>query len=236
MHPLLGGRCRRNIKLIEAATKAAIYFPPPFPRAYGYTPPGAHRRGEDEVFITGPSTQSIIHAKQRLHELVSTSFGGMPTASNIRQALGTKCYVKDVALSSDKIDCILLDRLDKVRRITESTGSCVIFPQLGTRRGRIRVQATEILHVERTVREVMALVSVFFLLQIRSFILSVLMGSPGRPVLHGLVVDRVARPGLGHGDAATVRRRCPHDAVGHLHQQRRRHQLREVDLPHLRVG
>ncbi|KAI9887202.1 MAG: hypothetical protein M1823_000950 [Watsoniomyces obsoletus] len=163
MHPLLGGRCRRNIKLIEAATGAAIYFPPPFPRAYGYTPPGAHRRGEDEVFITGPTTQSIIQAKQRLHELVSSLLGQMHFASNHHhQVMSTKCYVKDVALSSDKIDCILLDRLDKVRRITESTGSCVIFPPLGSRRGRIRVQGTEILHVERTVREVMALAGQFY--------------------------------------------------------------------------
>ena len=70
MHPLLGGRSRRNIKMIESATNAAIYFPPPFPRVYGFTPPGAQRRGEDEVFITGPTPQSIVQAKQRLHELV----------------------------------------------------------------------------------------------------------------------------------------------------------------------
>ena len=76
--------------------------------------------------------------------------------------MGTKCYVKDVVVTASKIDCMLLDRLDKIRKVTESNGSFILFPQLGTQRGLIRVQGTEILHVERTVREVMALVSLWW--------------------------------------------------------------------------
>lgn len=72
--------------------------------------------------------------------------------------MGTKCYVKDVVVTANKIDCMLLDRLDKIRKITESNGSFILFPQLGSQRGLIRVQGTEILHVERTVREIMSLV------------------------------------------------------------------------------
>lgn len=143
LHSIVCGRTRKNIRLIEAATNAAIYFPPPFPRIYGYTPPGAHRRGEDEVYITGETQESINQAKKKLHELV----------------INTKCYVKNVNVSAHKIDSILLDRLDKVRKVMEANGSYVLFPQLGSQRGMIRVQGTEILHVERTVREIMALVS-----------------------------------------------------------------------------
>ncbi len=143
LHTIICGRTRKNIRVIEAATNTAIYFPPPFPRVYGYTPPGAHRRGEDEVYITGDNQESINQAKKKLHELV----------------LNTKCYVKDVMVSAHKIDSILLDRLDKVRKVMETNGSYVLFPQLGSQRGLIRVQGTEILHVERTVREIMALVS-----------------------------------------------------------------------------
>ncbi|KAI9798503.1 MAG: hypothetical protein M1833_004770 [Piccolia ochrophora] len=146
MHTLICGRSRKNIKLIESATNTAIYFPPPFPRVYGYTPPGAHRRSEDEVFITGPTPENIVQAKQKLHDLV----------------VNTKCYAKDVMVSSNKIDSVLLDRLDKIRKITESNGSFILFPQLGTQRGVLRVQGTEILHVERTVRDVMALAGQFY--------------------------------------------------------------------------
>lgn len=142
MHTLVCGRTRKNIKLIEAATGTAIYFPPPFPRIFGYTPPGAHRRSEDEVYITGETKDQIARAKQKLRELV----------------LGVKIYVKDVIVNSNKIDNVLLDRLDKVRKVMEMNGSYVLFPQLGSQRGLVRVQGSEVLHVERTVREIMALV------------------------------------------------------------------------------
>ncbi len=142
MHTLVCGRTRKNIKLIESATKTAIYFPPPFPRVFGYVPPGATRRSEDEVFITGETQERIMQAKQKLRELV----------------MSVKIYVKDVVVSSSKIDNILLDRLDKVRKVMETNGSYVLFPQLGSQRGMVRVQGTEVLHVERTVREIMALV------------------------------------------------------------------------------
>lgn len=143
LHTIICGRTRKNIRLIESASKTAIYFPPPFPKVYGYIPPGSHRRGEDEVYITGESQECINQAKKKLHELVTD----------------TKCYVKDVMVSPHKIDSILLDRLDKVRKVMETNGSYVLFPQLGSQRGLIRVQGTDILHVERTVREIMALVS-----------------------------------------------------------------------------
>lgn len=146
LHTIICGRTRKNIRLIEAATNTAIYFPPPFPRIYGYTPQGAYRRGDDEVFITGENQECINHAKKKLHELV----------------LNTKCYVKDVMVSAHKIDSIILDRLDKVRKVMETNGSYVLFPQLGSQRGLIRVQGTEILHVERTVREIMALAGQFY--------------------------------------------------------------------------
>lgn len=142
LHTITCGRTRKAVRQIEAASNTAIYFPPPFPQVYGYMPPGAHRRGEDEVYITGESKQNIERAKRQLADLV----------------LDTKCYVKDVMVSPNKIDSILLDRLDKVRQIMDMHGSYVLFPQLGSQRGLIRVQGTEIVHVERTVREIMALV------------------------------------------------------------------------------
>ncbi|PLN83669.1 hypothetical protein BDW42DRAFT_192109 [Aspergillus taichungensis] len=146
MHTLVCGRTRKNIKLIEAATGTAIYFPPPFPRIFGYTPPGAHRRSEDEVYITGETKDQIARAKQKLRELV----------------IGVKIYVKDVIVNSNKIDNVLLDRLDKVRKVMEMNGSYVLFPQLGSQRGLVRVQGSEVLHVERTVREIMALAGQFY--------------------------------------------------------------------------
>ena len=143
MHTLICGRGRKNIKMIESATGTAIYFPPPFPRLFGYTPPGAQRRPDDLVYITGENSECILRAKQRLHDLV----------------MSTKVFVKPVMVTDTKLDAILLERLDKVRKIIEKNGSYILLPPIGVQRGVVRVQGTDVLHVERTVRELMALVS-----------------------------------------------------------------------------
>ncbi|KAF2245547.1 hypothetical protein BU26DRAFT_521973 [Trematosphaeria pertusa] len=146
MHTLICGRGRKNIKLIESATGTAIYFPPPFPRLFGYTPPGATRRPDDLIYITGESSECILRAKQRLHDLV----------------MSTKVFVKPVMVTDTKLDAILLERLDKVRKIIENNGSYILLPPLGMQRGVVRVQGTDVLHVERTVRELMALAGQFY--------------------------------------------------------------------------
>lgn len=143
MHTLICGRGRKNIKMIESATGTAIYFPPPFPRLFGYTPPGGQRRPDDLVYITGENSECILRAKQRLHDLV----------------MSTKVFVKPVMVTDTKLDAILLERLDKVRKIIENNGSYILLPPLGVQRGVVRVQGTDVLHVERTVRELMILVS-----------------------------------------------------------------------------
>ena len=148
LHSVICGRHRRNVKMIESATGTAIYFPPLFPSVFGNARLGGVpvREKGDEIIITGETVDSINQAKRRLHELVMT----------------TKTFVKDAAITTSKVDCILLERLDKIRKIIEANGSHVLLPHLGTNSGVIRVQATDILNVERTVREIMSLSGQFY--------------------------------------------------------------------------
>lgn len=145
-HQLVCGRHRKNIKLIESSTGTAIYFPPPFSQMYRYCPPKATRRDPADIFITGETPQAIELAKQKLHE----------TVQRIR------LYVKDVTIPAAKIDSILLGRLDKVRKILEANGTYIMFPPLASQRNMVRVQGSEGLHVERTVREIMSLAGQFY--------------------------------------------------------------------------
>lgn len=85
-------------------------------------------------------------AKEKIHEIVRT----------------TRLFVKDVTIPAPKIDSILLDRSDKVRKIIEANGTSIMFPALGTQRTTVRVQGNEGLPVERTVRELMSLVGQFY--------------------------------------------------------------------------
>jgi len=143
LHQPLCGRNRKNIKLIESATNTAIYLPPAFSTVFRYCPPNARPREVKEILITGENPESIQMAKKKIHEILSR----------------TRLFVKDVVIPPEKIDSILLSRMDKVRRIIETNGTFLLFPPLGSRNNLVRVQATENLHAERTARELMALVS-----------------------------------------------------------------------------
>ncbi|KID70918.1 KH domain-containing protein, partial [Metarhizium hybridum] len=145
-HQLVCGRHRKNIKLIESSTGTAIYFPPLFSQMYRYCPQNATRRDPTDIFITGETIQAIELAKQKLHE----------TVSRIR------VYMKDVTIPAAKIDSILLGRLDKVRKILEANGTYIMFPPLACQRTMVRVQGSESLPVERTVREIMSLAGQFY--------------------------------------------------------------------------
>ena len=147
MHSIISGRHRKNVKMIESATGTAIYFPPLFPTVFGNAPLGATPlRGRDEIIITGETMDNILQAKKRLHDLVIT----------------VKTYVKDVHITTGKVDYILLERIDKIRKIIEANGSYVLLPPLGSNSGVLRVQATDILNAERTIREVMGLAGQFY--------------------------------------------------------------------------
>ncbi|KAK4112182.1 KH RNA-binding domain-containing protein [Canariomyces notabilis] len=146
LQQVLCGRNRKNIKLIESVTNTAIYFPPPFSQCYRYCPPNAQRRDAAEILITGETPQAIEQAKIRIHDILTR----------------IRIFAKDVTISPAKVDSILLSRMDKVRKIIESNGTFIMFPPLGSRQGPVRVQALENLHVERSIRELMALVGQFY--------------------------------------------------------------------------
>ncbi|CAJ2513797.1 Uu.00g019160.m01.CDS01 [Anthostomella pinea] len=145
LHPIVCGRSRKNIKLIESQTNTAIYFPP-FAQPYRYCPPGANRRDPNEIAITGENPQGIELAKRKIHDLVNR----------------TKLFMKDGVVSPSKLDSVLLGRMDKVRKIMETNGTFIMFPPLASQRNMIRVQGVEGLQIERTMREIMSLAGQFY--------------------------------------------------------------------------
>ncbi len=145
-HQPLCGRNRKNIKLIESSTGTAIYMPPSFSTVFRYCPPKARIRDPNEILLTGDSLESIAAAKKKIHDVLSR----------------TRLFLKDIIVPAEKIDSILLTRMDKVRKITETNAANIIFPVLGSRQNAVRIQATENLHTERTARELMALAGQFY--------------------------------------------------------------------------
>lgn len=175
MHQIICGRHRKNIKLIESSTSTAIYFPPLFSQMYRYSPPNASRRDPTDIFITGETPEAIREAKQKIHDI----------ATHVR------LYIKDVTLPPAKIDSILLDRTEKVRKILEANGTYIMFPPLGSQRNTIRIQGSEGIPVERTIREIMNLVSKCAKRNIFGGFLCA-DNRPGWPVLRCLLVHPAA--------------------------------------------
>ena len=68
--PMVCGRARKNVKLIEATTRTAIYFPNLFPSIYGYKPKGAGPRKPDQIYITGNTQEDVLQAERMLVDLV----------------------------------------------------------------------------------------------------------------------------------------------------------------------
>jgi hypothetical protein len=71
-------------------------------------------------------------------------------------------FVKQTALSFRKIDFILLERLDEIRKIMETNGTYVSLPALGSAQSCIRVQGAETLHIERTIRAIMTIAGQYY--------------------------------------------------------------------------
>jgi hypothetical protein len=143
LHSLICGRSRKKIKAIESATDTAIYFPPTFPNVHLYRPANADRRPLDEIIITGPDKARIYQAKAQLQDLVNMA----------------KSFIKDVRVTSTKVDHLLLERLDKIQSIMEAHASYVMLPSIGQNANIVRVQGLDVLNVERTIRDLMGLVN-----------------------------------------------------------------------------
>ncbi len=96
--------------------------------------------------------------------------------------------MKDAIVSAAKIDSILLSRLDKVRKIMETNGTFIQFPALASQRSMIRIQGVEGLHVERTVRDIMSLVSTS-----TTEVILIADSTADRPILQRFMVDSASR-------------------------------------------
>lgn len=146
LHPIICGRNRKNIKLIESATNTAIYFPPQFTHVFPYCPPGAMRRDSREILVTGETHEAIAKAKERIHALMKT----------------VRLYGRELQLSAAKIDSILLTRLDVVRKFLDANSTYMSFPPLGSGRSQVRVQGGDIVCADRAARELMNLTTQFY--------------------------------------------------------------------------
>ncbi|KAJ2896035.1 hypothetical protein MKZ38_005920 [Zalerion maritima] len=146
MHMIACGRNKKNIKLIESSTSTAIYFPPPHAQITRFLAPNAAPRNTDEVYITGENPGNISVAKQRL----------------LHMANSTRVFLKDVHISSAKVDSILVNHVPKIRKILEANGTFLNWNPLASQRGSLRVQGSDSGLVDKTIKDIMSIAGQFY--------------------------------------------------------------------------
>ncbi|KAI5785037.1 hypothetical protein DFH27DRAFT_268154 [Peziza echinospora] len=144
--PLICGRARKNVQLIEATTRTCIYFPNLFPGVFGYRPDSAAIRHPDQIYITGSTQEGVRQAERMLVDLM----------------MNLQVFTKSATIAMLKADYIILERLDDVKKIMEANGTFVQFPALGTTQGVIRVQGSEAIYVEKTIKQIMQITGQFY--------------------------------------------------------------------------
>ncbi|KAI9021195.1 hypothetical protein DFJ74DRAFT_672201 [Hyaloraphidium curvatum] len=148
LHQSLAGRKRSVLKQIMQDTMTNIYLPSPFafqPSREGNV--ALEDREKILIWITG-DRYGVQMAKEAL----------------LRHAEAKKAQIvsRSAACAPRKIDWILMNRKDALRKILQDNGAFVVFPPLGIHHNVITVFGDDRVYVERTLRQIMLLTTGFY--------------------------------------------------------------------------
>ncbi|RXK40626.1 hypothetical protein M231_02081 [Tremella mesenterica] len=152
LHGIVSGRKRSTIQAIQENTGTNIYFPTKLvgvlnPPSSG-SPPDPTYRPMNMILITGEFF-NVQRAKDML-----------------LQAAAQKSHLvisRDTVILPRKLDWLLIERVDELRKIMSDNGTYIQVPSVGTQRSLITVFGDHRNSIERTIRCLMAMASRFFL-------------------------------------------------------------------------
>ncbi|KAI8645403.1 hypothetical protein BD408DRAFT_459344 [Parasitella parasitica] len=132
LHFLLSGRKHVQLQSIMEETSTNIYLQSPF----------SHLTTQDQndglIYLTGESTSGLVRAKELLKKLTAQKLQSM--------------YCKDSKMEPKKLDWILLNKRDELRKIMRDNGSYFKFPLLGSGSNTVSIYAENRIYVERSIR------------------------------------------------------------------------------------
>ncbi|CEP09750.1 hypothetical protein [Parasitella parasitica] len=132
LHFLLSGRKHVQLHSVMDETATNIYLQSPFSHLT--------RQHQDDglIYLTGESTSSLARAKELLKKLTAQKMKSM--------------HCKDSNMEPKKLDWILLNKRNELRKIMRDNGSYFKFPVLGSGSNSISVYAENRIYVERSIR------------------------------------------------------------------------------------
>lgn len=184
LHNIIAGRKRCVVQTIQEETATNIYFPTPLSGVLGPTiaasPPSTRNGSLGPTQPGGPGKQNLIFITgeffgvQRARDMLfqvsmhKVRLAHVPQSLCPREAhaaevcVQSKCIIsRDTAILPRKLDWMLTDRLDELKSIMNDNGTFINFPVVGSQNSMISVYGDHRVNIERSIRSVMQLVSIF---------------------------------------------------------------------------
>jgi hypothetical protein len=149
--PIIAGRKRAIINTIMQETLANIYLPHLLQMDAQSGSPNL-QISDGVVYITGQS-HSIAKAKDQMNAVFNRKKSSMMTMS--------------VPCISRKLDWMLVNRRDQLRKIMNDNGVFLSIPPIGSNIGSIRVIGDDPIFVERSIRSLMVLACEYYICSIQ---------------------------------------------------------------------
>lgn len=148
LHHIIAGRKRMVIQSIQEETSTNIYFP------------SALSGGG----ILGTRNPLLI-SKQNMIFITGEYFGVQRAREMLFQVSlhKSKCIIsRDTALLPRKLDWILMEKLEEIKRIMNDNGTFINFPPIGSQISVISVYGDNVIPIERSIRMLMQLACEFY--------------------------------------------------------------------------
>ncbi|KAH9820857.1 hypothetical protein DFH28DRAFT_637662 [Melampsora americana] len=148
LHHIIAGRKRMVIQSIQEETSTNIYFP------------SALSGGG----ILG-TRNSLLISKQNMIFITGEYFGVQRAREMLFQVSlhKSKCIIsRDTALLPRKLDWILMEKLEEIKKIMNDNGTFINFPPIGSQISVISVYGDNVIPIERSIRMLMQLACDFY--------------------------------------------------------------------------
>ncbi|KAL9548218.1 hypothetical protein MBANPS3_005799 [Mucor bainieri] len=132
LHFLIAGRKHVQLQAIMEETSTSIYLQSPL---CNLVEEGAHN---GNIYLTGESPSDLARAKDLLKKLAAQKMKSM--------------HRKDSNMDPKKLDWILLNKRDELRKVMRDNGSYFKFPMIGSGSNSVSIYAENRIYVERSIR------------------------------------------------------------------------------------
>ncbi|KAI8973356.1 hypothetical protein BDF20DRAFT_881939 [Mycotypha africana] len=137
-HYLIAGRKHSHLQAIMQETATNIYLKSPFAHLHCNQKEDDKKESLALIYLSGESVTTLTRAKRAIKKLFAQ--------------MAASVYIKKSHVNSRKLDWVLLNKRDEVRKIMIDNGSFFLFPAVGSGNNSVSIYAENRIYAERSIR------------------------------------------------------------------------------------